>query len=108
MGGFDEDLTGEFGGGYGFFDNHYDGKTLDAGYKQRYYGKSLGNYPIATEYMEDEVGRKAQRKYKDMDHNKRLMYDKWNGKKENAKDMLRFKWEQVYNHRIPPCLDYVG
>ena len=94
VGGFDEDFTGSFSGGYGSFDNHYDAKVHDAGYKLRYI-----NTVVATEYMDDVVGARIARSKGHMNLNKNIMYDKWNGKRPNSQDMLRFKWARRFHHR---------
>lgn len=92
--GFDEDFCGSLSGGYGFFDNHYDGKTnVWAGAPHRV------TRIKATEWMEDVVGPKVQRHKSHEKVNRKLMYAKWDGAVSNAKDMLRFRWERVYRHR---------
>lgn len=88
--GFDEDFIGTNSGGYGFFDNHYDSKVYDAGFRQRYLTE-----PIVTEYMQDQVGLKVQRRTQDMDTNRRLMYQKWNDEVPNNMKILNFNWKRI-------------
>lgn len=92
--GFDEDFTGQWSGGYGFFDNHYDFKVRHAGYH-------IGQIPdiIADEWMDDIVGDRVQRDHgKHHAINKKIMYEKMNAATTNHK-MLRFSWKRVFHHR---------
>lgn len=91
IGGFDEDFTGEYTGGYAFFDNHFDHKLLDA----KYHCLIVRDI-IATEWMEDVVGPKVSRSRDEELINKRIMYGKLLGETPNSHHMLRFSWKKVY------------
>jgi hypothetical protein len=92
--GFDEDFVGTWSNGYGFFDNHFDGKQWDIGRRQVYL-----DTVIATEYMDDMVGERVGRSTDDMKVNRRLMYQKWKGEVPNSQKMLRFNWARRFHHR---------
>ena len=93
--GFDEDFTGQWSGGYGFFDNHFDHKVRIAGYH-------CGQIPwiTAIEYMDDFVGPRIYRDHS-RDHaiNTNLMYEKMRNPEKNSKKMLRFNWELMFSKR---------
>ena len=95
LGGFDEDFTGAYSGGYAFFDNHFDHKLL----KSKYHCLIVRDV-IATEWMEDVVGPKASRTEDEERINRRLMYGKLRGEIPESHHMLRFSWKRVYEHRL--------
>lgn len=94
VGGFDEDFTGSFSGGYGFFDNHFDSKLRAAGYSLKYLSDI-----VATEYMDDFVGVRVARDKEHEKINKKLMYDKWNENIPDSRKMLRFNWIRTFHNR---------
>jgi hypothetical protein len=93
--GFDEDFTGEWSGGYGFFDNQFDNKWVADGFR-------LGKiqWIHATEYMEDQVGPCVVRD-SGTHHtiNKKIMYAKDKGENPRRDNMLNFAWERTFRHR---------
>lgn len=105
IGGFDEDFTGEYSGGYGYFDCHFDHKLIHQfGFNR---GCVLGI--IATEYMNDIVPgkesntsdrlaniKKTERSKEHMVINRKLYRAKQKDPKLNNYNILRFEWEKVY------------
>jgi len=98
VGGFDEDFTGEKSGGYGFFDNDFSKRLLEAGYWQGF----LTGINV-TEYMEDVVGPNIQQKTGVSKHilrtNKKLLYSKISGEIPRNTTHLNFEWEQTFENR---------
>ena len=97
VGGFDEDFTGKWSGGYGFFDNEFVQSVLEKGYMQ---GVLQG--PKVTEYMEDIVGPNVQQRtgVRASTHhriNKILWGEKKKGKIPRVTKRLRFEWEKVFS-----------
>lgn len=98
VGGFDEDFTGSHSGGYGYFDNDFSLRLLEAGYWQ-----GIMQDVVVTEYLEDIVGPNIQQKTgvkRDEHHgtNKRLWYAKMNGEIPRNRDHLNFKWEKTFEY----------
>lgn len=101
VGGFDEDFTGEYSGGYGYFDCHFDYKVL-----QKSFTRGCVRDVIATEYMDaldpNIVGtgldniKKIERTEGHMRTNKSLYRKKQNNHSLNNYKILRFPWEKVY------------
>lgn len=90
--GFDEDFCYKTRGGYAFFDNHYDYK-----FQQKYKWAIIKDI-IATEYMDDYVGERIQRSKAEEQINKKLMYEKIEGRASLSTDMLRFSWERMFHN----------
>jgi len=99
IGGFDEDFTGERSGGYGIFDNAFENQITTYGYK-----KGLLEDIIIDEYMEDFVGPNIQMKTnttKDHIHiNKKIGYDKYEGRRPWNRNFLNFPWERSFKYDI--------
>ncbi len=98
-GGFDEDFSGEWSGGYGFFDNDYNLRVLEEGYTQ-----GVLESPSITEYLEDIVGPNIQQKTgvtRDDHHkvNKRLWHAKMTGSKPRNRNHLNFEWHKTLEYR---------
>ena len=91
--GFDEDFTGEWSNGYGFFDNHFDIKVIANGF-----GCRLISNIIATEWMPDFVGPHVVRNEEHHNINKRILYDKRNNRMALSNHMLRFPWKLEFHH----------
>lgn len=93
--GFDEDFTGEWSGGYGFFDNQFDNKWVADGF---HIGKI--KWVTAIEYMEDQVGPCVARDHSAHHRiNKRIMYEKDAGRCSRRDNMLNFSWKRTFRHR---------
>jgi len=92
--GFDEDFTGEYSGGYAFFDNHFDFKIL----KYNYHIGVIHDI-TATEYMDDLVGNRVFRTLGHENINRQLRYDKQENRKPESTHMLRFSWERTFCNR---------
>lgn len=95
VGGMDEDFTGEWSGGYGFFDNYLQWKL----FQHRLASGLLQDVPI-TEYLEDIVGPNVQQRENVKRHvhlktNKNIMYQKQRGEFETNPARLRFRWKKV-------------
>ena len=101
VGGFDEDFTGEYSGGYGYFDCHFDYKVL-----QKLFTRGCVHEVIVTEYMDavdpNVTGtglknvKKVERSEGHMRMNKSLYRKKQNNHSLNNYEILRFPWEKVY------------
>ena len=97
--GFDEDFTGSRSGGYGFFDNHFDHKILEAGY-----ARAVIDGIVVTEYMETlvedkPVGPLGVGVYRTNDQNqinKKLYRAKQKDPTLNNPNILNFRYEKVY------------
>jgi len=98
VGGFDEDFTGERSGGYGFFDNDFSKRLLEAGYWQGF----LTGINV-TEYMEDMVGPNIQQKTgvdkQVLRTNKKLLYAKISGDVPRNTKHLNFEWKKTFENR---------
>ncbi len=90
--GFDEDYTGARSGGYGFFDNDFDHKIQLSKYNS---GRVQTNI-LATEWMSDVCGDFVPRTYEEDRINRRLYYEKIEGRIPYNNEMLRFAWRKVY------------
>lgn len=91
--GYDEDFTGEWSHGYGFFDNHFDDKLSGRGLHFR-----IITYILATEYMDDVVGARVERNSNHHAINKKLLYEKERNSTNNH-HILRFPWERTFHNR---------
>jgi len=97
VGGFDEDFTGEWSGGYGYFDNDFNRKLAKAGVRK---GVPVGLH--VTEYLDDVLDRPniqvLNNVRMDDEHNinKKLSYDKAKGRIAENRNILRFDYEQTY------------
>lgn len=98
--GFDEDFTGEYTGGWAFFDTHFDHKlatryeTIDKQYRCGIVGGV-----IATEYMKDYVEPPLPRTREEEIINRRLCRAKQNKRVPESKHMLRYSWQRTYHNR---------
>ncbi len=97
VGGFDEDFTGEYSGGYGFFDNHFDHKILHSKITA---WRRIPENIVATEWMTDVVGDNVDRTEDEEKINRKLMYGKCDGTIPESHHMLRFSWKKVYGNRL--------
>lgn len=102
VGCFDEDFTGANSGGYGFFDNEFDGRIIKIGA----WGASEfdPNHTVAPgvivgEWMPSVYGG-APVARADEHHriNKKLMYAKEKGDIGQNRQILNFPWQQVYSN----------
>lgn len=97
IGGFDEDFTGAYSGGYGFFDNEFDGRAIIKGFWSEKY--HVVQDIIAGEWMPSVYGTApVQRTENHHIINKHLMYKKYNKEIPQNKQILQFPWEQVYTN----------
>lgn len=93
LNGFDEDFTGEYSNGYGFFDTHFTFKVMVSKWDV---GIAQPNI-IATEWMPDTCGERVPRTDEGIRTNKKLFYSKRNGSQPlDSNKMLRFAWSKVY------------
>jgi glycosyltransferase involved in cell wall biosynthesis len=106
LGGFDEDFTGAYSGGYAFFDNDFDRRAIKAGFWHEDKCGSSCNHCIynnifAGEWMPSVCGSPVQRDHeKDHNINKKLFYAKRDGKVAQNRQVLRFEWQQTYRNWI--------
>lgn len=97
VGGFDEDFTGEWSGGYGYFDNDFNRKLAKAGIRK---GVPVGLH--VTEYLDDVLDRpniqilEGVRMDNEHNVNKKLSYDKAKGIVPVNRQIVRFDYEQTY------------
>ena len=99
VGGFDEDFTGAWSGGYGYFDNDFNRKLAKAGFRK---GVPVGLH--VTEYLDDVLDRPGIQILEgvrmDSEHNinKHLQYDKAKKRVAEAKfdAICRFDYERTY------------
>jgi hypothetical protein len=98
LGGYDEDFTGEYSGGYAAFDYHFVSKVA-----RRCYPFGAVKEVITTEFMEDVFGSEEKtrswRHDEDIKINRRLMRAKEAGEVSEEVPMLRFKWEKMLEFR---------
>jgi hypothetical protein len=93
LNGFDEDFTGAWSGGYGFFDNDFDRRRGGS----RNWGVVEGIR--ATEYMHDLVGRVDRDHGKHHRINRTIMTDKAMDRIPQNNHILNFAWEKVFDSR---------
>jgi len=99
VGGFDEDYTGEYSGGYAFFDTDFDERAYLFKCENPMF---IWNSVTATEWMPSITkGEIVKRTDKDQNVNRRLLQDKRAKRREtldikNPGPILRFEYEQVY------------
>jgi glycosyltransferase involved in cell wall biosynthesis len=99
VGGFDEDFTGESSGGYGYFDNDFNRKLTQNGYRK---AVPIGLH--VTEYLDDVIGRPGVQaindvtKEKEHNINKHLYYDKRQRRVPESpfSRICRFQYERTY------------
>lgn len=99
VGGFDEDFTGAWSGGYGYFDNDFNRKLAKAGFRK---GVPVGLH--VTEYLDDVLDRPGIQILEgvrmDSEHNinKHLQYDKAKKRVAEAgfERICRFDYERTY------------
>ena len=92
--GFDEDYTGARSKGYGFFDTDFDHKIEVS----KYHWGRVQNNIVVTEWMSDLCGDFVPRTYEEDRTNRRLYYDKTEGRTPQNNEMLRFAWKKVYSN----------
>jgi hypothetical protein len=102
MGGFDEDFSGRYSGGYGFFDTDFDWRAEKKGFwseKESNGRHSVHKHIIAGEWMPSFCGEPVNR-----DHsyhhrmNKRVLYSKKEGTSPQNRQILRFPWQCSYSN----------
>jgi glycosyltransferase involved in cell wall biosynthesis len=96
LGGMDEDFTGEYSGGYGFFDNDFTQRMK--------HNSGIVSHVYIDEYMEDKVGANVQRRTgvspgTHHTRNKQLWYRKMNNQAARSTKHLRFEWKEDYARR---------
>lgn len=96
VGGMDEDFTGEWSGGYAYFDSYLQWSL----FQHRFAKALLQDVPI-TEYLEDIVGPNVQQREgvkasREHRTNKKIMYGKIRGDYESNPKQLRFRWDRTY------------
>lgn len=98
IGGFDEDYTGAYSGGYGFFDTDLENRIKAQRLRMQY------NDIRITEYMEDIVGPNVHTRedVRNSDKiNKKIYYNKIEkrtkeGPQSTFGPLCRFRWKKVY------------
>jgi glycosyltransferase involved in cell wall biosynthesis len=99
VGGFDEDYTGEYSGGYAFFDTDFDERAFSM---HNEHPMLIWNDVTAIEWMPSMAdGEIVHRSIEDQNVNKRLLYEKRairmeTGDVRNPSPILRFKHSKVY------------
>jgi hypothetical protein len=99
LNGFDEDFTGEYSGGYGFFDNDFDRRAIDQGRKIK-----IVKDVVAGEWLPSVSGepvfptlvKGGNDHVKFHNINKNLMYKKKRGKVLQNNNILNFTWKKIY------------
>ncbi len=95
LNGFDEDFTGEYSGGYGFFDTHF---TLKVMVSSKWKLGRVQTNIIATEWMPDTCGERVPRTDEGIMINRKLFYNKIDESRPlNNNKILRFAWSKVYD-----------
>jgi len=104
LGGFDEDYTGEYSGGYAFFDTDFDERAF--GQKDRS-PMFIWNSVTATEWMPSLAGYEIvartsadERKNRELLSLKRVARRKYQSVR-NPSPILRFEWETTYSRSRP-------
>ena len=104
LGGFDEDYTGEYSGGYAFFDTDFDERAFRL--KDRC-PMFIWNAVTATEWMPSLAGYEiVERTKNDERKNRELLFRKRMARSEsqevkNPSPILRFEWETTYSRSRP-------
>ena len=92
LNGFDEDFTGEWSKGYGYFDCHFTFKVMIS----KWHVGRVQNNILATEWMSDVCGPSINRTTAEININKALFHDKRDCRQPlNNNEILRFAWSKI-------------
>ena len=104
LGGFDEDFTGQYSGGYGFFDTEFDARAEKWGVWSEYcYGPAHRVYReiIAGEWMPSVCGEPVPRDPREHHKkNKIILNSKKAGTTSQNRHILNFSWQCTYSNWI--------